>query len=99
MARYSKQVSEHVLVITGFDHAIGVFIQVYDDRYHGEDEYVFEWDQLFGTSVNLIGVTEHTALEDILDLCNAKFGGISPESQAALDFLSADNGSVSTFLT
>lgn len=51
----------------GTDHAIGKFLDITDDRFAGIDAddqgegYVFEWSEMFGITINLIGAE----IEDI----------------------------------
>ena len=58
-------------IVRGSDHVVGNFVQVFDERYagHEDDEtgegLVFDCDELFGMSVNLIGATMNDVNDDI----------------------------------
>jgi len=60
MRRYSKKLTKDITLIYGSDHTLGGFTQITDSRYasSGKDEqgegYVFDCDELFGTTINLI---------------------------------------------
>lgn len=60
-------ITEHPIVFyTGLDRVLGNFLDVTDSRFAGSefDEqgegYLFEWNERFGISTNLIGLTEET---------------------------------------
>lgn len=56
--------TDTITVITGDDHAIGRFIQVIDTRFRDTEHdiqgegYVMEYDNTFGFTLNLIGLTK-----------------------------------------
>ncbi len=60
MLRQHKQLTKDITLIFGYDHALGSFIQITDARYASTPEdkqgegYVFEWDERFGVSTDLI---------------------------------------------
>lgn len=79
MSRRSRMIANHIEVSMGFDHALGQFIQITDSRYAGTEDdyqgegYVFEWDESFGITTNLINLTveEMNDNDAIASKCNA----------------------------
>lgn len=81
MSRYGSDLSENVVVTRGNDHAVGQFVQVQDSRLPEDkdpqgEQYVVDWDSLFGFSVNLIGAELADLYDDIKlhALCDKHFG-------------------------
>lgn len=71
--RQETKLDESTYVIQGHDHAVGRFVQICNDHYakskhdlQGEG-YVFDWDEMFGVSLNLIEI-------DDLDLMQLQAG-------------------------
>ena len=94
MSRNHVDYSPDVHVIWGNDHALGEFIQIYDNRFAGTEGdpqgegYVFEWDRLFGVTLNLIGLPKEKMenaiiLSDLKDLvlgkCNEFVNSLNKE--------------------
>jgi len=69
MARIYEPHGENITIVRGTDHVLGRFIQIQDNRYmrSGNDlqgeGYVFEWDEAFGITLNLIRANP----SDVLD--------------------------------
>ena len=63
MSRNTKIINDDITIYFGNDHAIGLFLDVSDNRYakSGKDEegegYVFEYSEMFKTSINKIKAT------------------------------------------
>lgn len=59
MSRFHYLLNEHIIVVTGNDHALGRFIDLIDLRFKGTPEdwagegYIYIYSQMFGTSLNL----------------------------------------------
>lgn len=70
-----------VHITTGTDHAIGIFVDITDDRFAGtkDDEqgegYVFEYSELFGITKDLIKLAPEDIIDrnKVVELCNAFF--------------------------
>ena len=62
MSRQHKQLTKDITLVFGYDRALGSFIQITDARYASTPEdkqgegYVFEWNESFGVSTDLIGL-------------------------------------------
>lgn len=70
MSRKIIYSDSRITVISGIDHALGQFCQIYDKEFVNEtsegEGIVFEWSQLFGIETNLTGIPNTTSPEDIV---------------------------------
>ena len=70
MSRQTVYHDSRLSVITGIDHAIGQFFQVYDKEMESEtpdgEGLVLDWSELFGFETNLTGICPKLGVQAII---------------------------------
>jgi hypothetical protein len=76
MSRKTMYSDSRLTVITGDDHALGLFYQVFDkqmvDETPEQEGLVLDWSQLFGFETNLTGLPKDLGVIGIIEayLCD-----------------------------
>ena len=78
MSRITKNLSEHVSIAFGDDHALGSFFQVFDERYpdfnEEESDVIFDYSEKFGICENILNMTVNVKgtidFEKIVQMCD-----------------------------
>lgn len=70
-----------ITVVTGIDHAVGLFYQIFDDTMidgtpEGEG-LVLDWSELFGYQTNFTGFPKELGVKNIIELYIESYGGES----------------------
>lgn len=57
MSREGFKINDNITLVTGSDHALGQFAQIYDSRTEEkfDEGLIFDWDGMFGFTRNHIG--------------------------------------------
>ena len=70
MSRETLHQDNRLTVITGIDHALGTFFQIFDKDLENEtpdgEGIVLDWSELFGFETNLTGIPNDTGVLKIL---------------------------------
>jgi hypothetical protein len=71
MSRLTIYKDDRITVITGVDHAIGKFFQIFDKEMENEtpegEGVVYEWSELFGVETNYTGFPSTLEPQTIMD--------------------------------
>lgn len=67
MSRYTNYQDERFIVVSGQDHVLGAFIQLYDNEVETPDGegIVLDWSEGFGVSINLTGIPTQNNLVNV----------------------------------
>ena len=78
MSRETLYRDKRLTVVTGIDHAIGIFYQIFDKELEKEtpegEGLVLDWSSLFGFETNLTGVPNDNGISKILISYIEEFG-------------------------
>jgi hypothetical protein len=70
MSRKTMYSDSRLTVITGDDHALGLFYQIYDRQMIEEtpeqEGLVLDWSQLFGFEVNYTGLSKDLSVTEMI---------------------------------
>ena len=71
MSRLTIYKDDRITVITGVDHALGKFFQIFDKEMENEtpegEGLVFDWSEMFGIETNYTGYPQSMTPESIVD--------------------------------
>jgi hypothetical protein len=71
MSRKTVYQDKRLTVVSGIDHALGKFHQVFDKEMENEtpdgEGLVFDWSELFGFETNCTGYPDSMGVESIID--------------------------------
>jgi hypothetical protein len=84
MSRITVYSDDKLTVVTGDDHAVGIFFQVFDEDMVSEfnDGLVFDWSEMFKIETNVTG--QPNSLEP-LEIINNYINEKNAEKQGKID--------------